>query len=289
MRRRRRRGHPRPAGRRGRGVRRDDALHGAARWRGVGRVETPLAGAFSVRNCLAAIAAATRSARTRGVREGLRTYRSVRRRMEVRGVVNGITVIDDFAHHPTAVRETLAAARQRYPGRAARGDLRAAQLHGAAARVRGRLRRRVRAPTRSSSPGCSTRSATTSTRHAPGPPGAGWQARARRRPTCRWWTTSSRTWRDGREAGDVIMIMSNGGFGGIHEKLLDALPRDAIDLARLAEVRLEAALELAGELRFADAEHVLLVQLLRPDVHVRGADDGPAPSTTTVFACIMVG
>ena len=90
-------------------------VKGGEQW---GEVETPLAGAFSVRNCLAAIAAADAVGADRdGVREGLRTFRSVRRRMEVRGVVRGITVIDDFAHHPTAVRETIAAARQRYPDR----------------------------------------------------------------------------------------------------------------------------------------------------------------------------
>lgn len=89
-------------------------LHDGARW---GRVETPLAGAFSVRNCLAVIAAASAvGADPQKVREGLRTFRSVRRRMEVRGVVNDVVVIDDFAHHPTAVRETLAAAEQKYPG-----------------------------------------------------------------------------------------------------------------------------------------------------------------------------
>ena len=46
----------------------------------------------------------------------LDTFKSVRRRVEVRGEVNGVTVIDDFAHHPTAVRETLKALRQRYTG-----------------------------------------------------------------------------------------------------------------------------------------------------------------------------
>jgi UDP-N-acetylmuramate: L-alanyl-gamma-D-glutamyl-meso-diaminopimelate ligase len=82
-----------------------------------GDVVTPLAGAFSIRNCLAAIAAAEAvGADPERVREALRTYRSVRRRMEVRGVVNDITVIDDFAHHPTAVRETLLAAKHKYAG-----------------------------------------------------------------------------------------------------------------------------------------------------------------------------
>jgi UDP-N-acetylmuramate: L-alanyl-gamma-D-glutamyl-meso-diaminopimelate ligase len=87
-------------------------LHDGQRW---GDIETPLAGAFNVRNCLAAIAAAESVGADRdGVRQGLRTFRSVRRRMEVRGEARGVTVIDDFAHHPTAVRETLEAARQRY-------------------------------------------------------------------------------------------------------------------------------------------------------------------------------
>jgi UDP-N-acetylmuramate: L-alanyl-gamma-D-glutamyl-meso-diaminopimelate ligase len=92
-----------------------DVLHDDQPW---GSVDTPLAGAFNVRNCLATIAAAESIHADRdGVREGLRTFRSVRRRLEVRGTVGGVTVIDDFAHHPTAVRETIDAVRQRYPTR----------------------------------------------------------------------------------------------------------------------------------------------------------------------------
>jgi UDP-N-acetylmuramate: L-alanyl-gamma-D-glutamyl-meso-diaminopimelate ligase len=87
-------------------------LHDTSVW---GEIETPLAGAFNVRNCLAAIAAADAvGAEPDAVREALRTFRSVRRRMEVRAVIDGIVIIDDFAHHPTAVRETIAAARQKY-------------------------------------------------------------------------------------------------------------------------------------------------------------------------------
>lgn len=92
-----------------------DILHDGEVW---GHVATPLAGAFNVRNVLAAVAAAEAVGADRaGVIEGLRTFRSVRRRMELRGVVGGVTVIDDFAHHPTAVGETIRAARQRYPDR----------------------------------------------------------------------------------------------------------------------------------------------------------------------------
>jgi len=79
---------------------------------------TPLIGDFNVRNCLAVIVAADAWGVDRQViAEALATFKSVRRRCEVRGEVNGITIIDDFAHHPTAVRETLAALRTKYAGR----------------------------------------------------------------------------------------------------------------------------------------------------------------------------
>ena len=50
------------------------------------------------------------------IAEALRTFKSVKRRLQVRAQVNGITVIEDFAHHPTAIRETLRALRGAYPG-----------------------------------------------------------------------------------------------------------------------------------------------------------------------------
>ena len=49
--------------------------------------------------------------------EALATFRSVKRRLEVRAEVGGVTIIDDFAHHPTAIRETLRALRGAYAGR----------------------------------------------------------------------------------------------------------------------------------------------------------------------------
>jgi UDP-N-acetylmuramate: L-alanyl-gamma-D-glutamyl-meso-diaminopimelate ligase len=51
------------------------------------------------------------------IRRAFETFRGVKRRQEVRGEVDGVLVIDDFAHHPTAVRETLRALKLRYPGR----------------------------------------------------------------------------------------------------------------------------------------------------------------------------
>lgn len=84
-----------------------------ARW---AEFQTPIIGDFNVRNCLAAIAAADAwEVDRKTIASALATFKSVRRRCEVRGEVKGITVIDDFAHHPTAVRETLAALRTKFP------------------------------------------------------------------------------------------------------------------------------------------------------------------------------
>ena len=80
--------------------------------------QTPLIGDFNVRNCLAVIIAADAwGIKRQTIVNALATFKSVRRRLEVRGEVNGVTVIDDFAHHPTAVRETLAALRSKYSDR----------------------------------------------------------------------------------------------------------------------------------------------------------------------------
>src|SRR5262249_17328413 len=78
--------------------------------------ETRLAGTFNVKNVLGAIACAQELGLERKIlQEALRDFRNVKRRLEVRAVVNGITVFDDFAHHPTAIRETLMAVKARYP------------------------------------------------------------------------------------------------------------------------------------------------------------------------------
>lgn len=77
-----------------------------------------LPGAHNVRNALAALAVADLlGADQAAAATALAQFRGTARRFEVKGNVDGITVIDDYAHHPTEVRATLAAARQRYPKR----------------------------------------------------------------------------------------------------------------------------------------------------------------------------
>ena len=82
-----------------------------------GEFETNLIGEFNVRNCLAVIIAADAWGISKErMQEAFRTFKSVKRRVEIRGVIGGVTVIDDFAHHPTAVEETLKALRMKYAG-----------------------------------------------------------------------------------------------------------------------------------------------------------------------------
>ncbi len=74
-------------------------------------------GPASLRNALAASSAAHfLGCSGDEIARGLSTFSGVKRRLEVRGVAGGVTVVDDFAHHPTAIRETLLAARGRFPG-----------------------------------------------------------------------------------------------------------------------------------------------------------------------------
>ena len=197
-------------------------LHDGEEW---GVVETPLAGAFNVRNCLATIAAAEAVGADReGVREGLRTVRRVRRRLEVRGEVGGVTVIDDFAHHPTAVRETLDAARQRYGDRplvavfeprsytAQRRDFQDAYV-----RAFGAARSVVLAglfhPERYTAESSMDPHQVVEEFRAQGKEAA---YIPRVDEIVSYLVERLR-------GGEVVLFMSNGGFGGVHGKLLDAL------------------------------------------------------------------
>ncbi len=83
-----------------------------------GEFETNLIGEFNVRNCLAVIIAADAWGISKEkIQEAFQSFKSVKRRVEIRGVIGGVTVIDDFAHHPTAVEETLKALRMKYDGK----------------------------------------------------------------------------------------------------------------------------------------------------------------------------
>jgi UDP-N-acetylmuramate: L-alanyl-gamma-D-glutamyl-meso-diaminopimelate ligase len=83
-----------------------------------GEFRLAASGRHNVLNAMAAIAVAHgRGIGAADLAKALATFRSVKRRMDVKGEVRGVLVVDDFAHHPTAVRATVEAARARWPGR----------------------------------------------------------------------------------------------------------------------------------------------------------------------------
>ncbi len=197
-------------------VHRDGALFG--------RFESPLLGVHNVRNALAAIAVGTRvGIPQHTLAEGLRQFRGIKRRLETVGVANGVTVLDDFAHHPTAVHETLSALRTGYPGRrlwavfeprSASSCRRVfqddfARAFGAADEVvlAAVFRSTLHEDERLSAEQL-VLDLTRQGRHARHIPEIDDIV-----------STIARERRD----GDVVVLMSNGGFGGIHGKLLQAL------------------------------------------------------------------
>jgi UDP-N-acetylmuramate: L-alanyl-gamma-D-glutamyl-meso-diaminopimelate ligase len=166
-------------------------------------------------NALAAIAAANHvGVRPERAARALGQFRGVKRRMEVRGVVGGITVYDDFAHHPTAIETTLKGLRARQP------DARIiAVIEPRSNTMKLGVHREQLAPAL----------AAADTAWFLNSPGLGWDlpaalaslgARAR-------FADSVDALVDGlaeqARPGDQLLVMSNGGFGGLHEKLLAKL------------------------------------------------------------------
>ena len=98
----------------------DDATQFRVAFHGneVTRIRIPVAGRHNVLNALAAVALAYgRGVECDAIESALASFQSVRRRMEIKGEANGVLVVEDFAHHPTAIRLTIEAARMRWPGR----------------------------------------------------------------------------------------------------------------------------------------------------------------------------
>ncbi len=99
----------------------DQGGHNFAVWRlgrHLGRFSVRLPGLHNVSNALGALAAGERLGLTLDqMRGSLARFQGAARRFEIKGEVNSVTVVDDYAHHPSEIRATLAAARGRFPGR----------------------------------------------------------------------------------------------------------------------------------------------------------------------------
>jgi UDP-N-acetylmuramate: L-alanyl-gamma-D-glutamyl-meso-diaminopimelate ligase len=189
-----------------------------------GTFQSPLLGAHNARNALAAIAVGShRGLDAATLSDGLRAFRGIKRRLETVGVANGVTILDDFAHHPTAVHETLNALRSGYQGRRIwavfeprsasscrrifQDDF--ARSFGAADEVL------VAAVFRSTLPEHERLSAEQLVTDL--------QARGQRARYVPEIDEIVRTVVKEHRTGDLVVLMSNGGFGGIHQKLLKAL------------------------------------------------------------------
>jgi UDP-N-acetylmuramate: L-alanyl-gamma-D-glutamyl-meso-diaminopimelate ligase len=198
----------------------------AVRHNGVpaGHFEVPMLGAYNVRNALAAIAVgAAVGLSTDTMAEGLRKFRGVRRRMQHRGTAAGVMVYDDFAHHPTAIEETLTGVRSAHPSRRiwAIFEPRSATscrriFQEDFARALGKADRVILPAVFRSNLAEDLR--LDAERLVHDLKGAGVDARFIPATS----DIVAAVARDAR-AGDLVIVMSNGGFDDIHQKLLDAL------------------------------------------------------------------
>ena len=186
----------------------------------------PMNGEFNVRNAAMAICAARFGGLSdEQIAAALVCFKGVFRRQTERGEKNGIKVIDDFGHHPTAIRETLRGLRNKYQGarlwavfeprsNTSRRKRPPSRPHGSpqpSRRLRHRRRERTGEGARKGASSIPNKWLQTSS-----PPAAS--------------ATTSRTsdaivsrLKAQTRSGDVIIIFSNGGFDGIHDKLLTAL------------------------------------------------------------------
>jgi len=185
------------------------------RGKAVAEVNWPLLGEHNVRNALAAIAAAghagvppERAARALGAFSG------VKRRMEIRGVVDGVTVYDDFAHHPTAIATTLSGLRARVAGARI-----VAVLEPRSNTMKLGVHREQIAPAL----------ALADRAWFLNSPDLGWDlpsavaALGARASFAAGVDDLVKGLTGDSRPGDHILVMSNGGFGGLHDKLLAAL------------------------------------------------------------------
>ena len=189
-----------------------------------GRFESPLLGEHNVRNALAAIAVGSQVGLTaRTLADGLRSFKGIKRRLETVGVADGVTVLDDFAHHPSAVHETLSALRAGYPGRRiwAVFEPRSASscrrvFQDDFARAFGHADLVILAAVfRSTLPEAERLDAAQLIDDL--------RARGQHARHIPEISDIIDTIVREHRTGDVVVLMSNGGFGGIHRKLLAAL------------------------------------------------------------------
>ena len=181
----------------------------------VGRCASPMAGEHNRANALGVIAAAQHcGVRPTDAIAAIETFPGVKRRLEVRGVVRDVTVIDDFAHHPTAIAVTIEGLRQRI------GTQRRilAVLEPRTNTMKQGVMKAQIAPSLGGADSvfCYTGGIDWDVAEAMRPLGNKAKVIAAMDPLVTAIIQEAR-------AGDAILVMSNGGFGGLHQRLLTAL------------------------------------------------------------------
>jgi UDP-N-acetylmuramate: L-alanyl-gamma-D-glutamyl-meso-diaminopimelate ligase len=184
-------------------------------------LECPLAGEYNAWNATAAAALAfSCGIPIPEIQKALKTFKSVKRRLEVKAQVNGITIIDDFAHHPTAIAGTLKALRARYAG---------ARLWAILEPRSNTLRRRVLQSDLARSLAGADEVIVAGVFRSEAVPvnerlelpelAAEIELNGRRARLLADADEIVKTAAPEMRSGDVVAILSNGGFGGIYEKL----------------------------------------------------------------------
>jgi len=188
------------------------------------RFESPLLGLHNVRNAVAAIAVAIHAGvDLPDVVDGLRAFRGIKRRLETVGVERGVTVLDDFAHHPTAVRETLAALRTGYPDRRIWAVFEPRSASSCRRVFQDDFARAFEAADRIVIAGVFRSSLPESERLSPDVLVDDLHRNGQHARYIPEVDEIVKTIVAEHHDGDVVVLMSNGGFGGIHRQLLQAL------------------------------------------------------------------
>ena len=187
-------------------------------------VMSPMFGDHNVRNVLAATAMAVDAGvDAAAIAEGVASFEGVRRRLEVCGEVRGVTVYDDFAHHPTAVSETLAAVRAAYPDRRVWAIFEPRSATACHRTMEADLTSALMNADEVVLPAVYRKTLPKVARLAPERVVAALIARGvRARHLQKVDEIVKVVTREARE-GDQVIVMSNGSFGDIHTKLLTAL------------------------------------------------------------------
>src|SRR2546421_7756840 len=191
------------------------------------KFHTNFVGEFNVRNTLAVVAAAKHCGlKNQQIQSAFDTFKGIKRRMELRGIAGGVTVLDDFGHHPTAIRETLRALRIKYPQQKVwavfeprtnttrrnvfQNELASAFAEADSVVVSQIARLELLAPEERLDPALLMKDLKTAGKDSAYLPDV---------------EAIVAHIAKGAQGGEVVCVFSNGGFGGIHGKLLERLGR----------------------------------------------------------------